>query len=467
MLPKWRYRIASILGVTALSLAAVYFANLQPSQRVLTTHIPLVNRLDPVVLTGGGLAWALLISTLIVLASFVRLFRPEPRRVLDIVFAVEKRVAFSMCAIATLGYFKWSHRLPRQTVILTTVFLSVTLPVLFVMVSQSPTTRADRSIVVGDDPRGVERIADTFDRPLLGYVAPPTSYRTGDADPSQEMTDGGAASFEHGYIGGLSRLEDAITEHNVDSAVLAFEDTDRSAFFGAVHVCHEHGVDVKTHADHADSLLTDATERSGPIVDVDIEPWDVQDRLFKRAFDLAFAGSALLVLSPIILLIAAAIRIEGNGPVFFTQTRTYRFGDTFTVYKFRTLKPEPEGKIGTTFAEDRETPLGNLLRMTHLDEIPQLWSILAGDMSVVGPRPAQTELESEFESEAAAWKQRWFVKPGLTGLAQVNDATSEEPELKIDYDIEYIRQQSFVYDVKIVMRQLWQVARDVLGLMSR
>jgi lipopolysaccharide/colanic/teichoic acid biosynthesis glycosyltransferase len=140
------------------------------------------------------------------------------------------------------------------------------------------------------------------------------------------------------------------------------------------------------------------------------------------------------------------------------------FGDVFTVYKFRTLKPEPEGEVGTVFADDRRTPLGNFLRVTHLDEIPQLWSILVGDMSVVGPRPAQTDIEDSFRDEATTWKRRWFVKPGLTGLAQINDATSQEPSVKIKYDVKYIHRQSFTFDVKIVLRQLWQVVQDIAAL---
>jgi len=110
---------------------------------------------------------------------------------------------------------------------------------------------------------------------------------------------------------------------------------------------------------------------------------------------------------------------------------------------------------------DRKTPLGEFLRKTHFDEIPQLWSILVGDMSVVGPRPAITELESDYVSEVNVWKQRWFVKPGLTGLAQINDATGKEPARKIEYDLEYIRQQSFWFDLTIIARQFWQVFRDI------
>ena len=464
MLTGWRYRATSVLGVLSIAVSAVFVANLPVSQHFLTTYVPLVNRLDPIVLTGEGLVQALLISALIVLALFTRLYRPEPRRILDVVLAVQKRVIFAVCAIATLGFFKWSHQLPRQTVIMTTMVLGVALPLFFVAITQSPARRAERPIVVGDDPAGLERVVDAYDGPILGYVAPPTPYRVPGEEANEGVTDGGRADFEHGYVGGLSRLDDAIREHNVDSAILAFERADRAEFFGTLHTCHEHGIDVKTHVDHADSLLVDAVGDDGPIVDVDVDPWDVQDRLVKRLFDLVFAGAALLVLAPVILVIAAAIRIEGHGPVFFSQRRTYRFGDTFTVYKFRTLKPEPEGEVGTAFDDDRRTPLGDFLRTTHLDEMPQLWSILVGDMSVVGPRPAQTDLETEFEVEASTWKRRWFVKPGLTGLAQINDATSQEPAEKIDYDVEYIRRQSFTFDVKIVVRQLWQVVRDVRSL---
>jgi len=466
MLTGWRYRTTSVVGVMALTALAVVVANQPPLQRLLTAYVPVVWRLDPMVLDGRTVYWAMLITAGVVTASFFPLYRPEPRRVLDTVFRVEKRVLFAVCALATLGYFNYSYRLPRQTLLLAGAFLAVALPVLFAAVTQSPTADADRALVVGNDPRAIDAIAETFDRPLVGYVAPPTPYWTdGTAEPAS-VTDGGNPGFERGYVGGLSRLDEAIRDCNVDAVLLAFDEADRAEFFGTLHTCYEHGVDVKAHVDHTDSLLVDAAGGDGEVVDVDIEPWDVQDRLLKRAFDLAFAGAALLVLFPIVALIALAIRIEGHGPVLFSQERTYRFGDTFTVYKFRTLKPEPDEEVATAFDEHRRTPLGDFLRTTHLDEIPQLWSILVGDMSVVGPRPAQTELETEFEAEAQTWKQRWFVKPGLTGLAQINDATSSEPSRKIDYDVAYIRKQSFVFDVKIVLRQVWSVVSDVVDLVT-
>ena len=111
---------------------------------------------------------------------------------------------------------------------------------------------------------------------------------------------------------------------------------------------------------------------------------------------------------------------------------------------------------------ERITRVGRVLRRTHLDEIPQLWSILRGDMSVVGPRAVWTEEEYLLENESEMWRKRWFVKPGLTGLAQINDVSSLNPEEKLRYDLQYVRDQSFQYDLQIVTRQLWKVGADVL-----
>ncbi|MFC7041700.1 sugar transferase [Halonotius sp. GCM10025705] len=133
------------------------------------------------------------------------------------------------------------------------------------------------------------------------------------------------------------------------------------------------------------------------------------------------------------------------------------------MYKFRTLKPVDE-TVDLDIDGARRTPLGDFLRMTHLDEIPQLWSILVGDMSVVGPRPAITELEPDYQEQLSEWRRRWFVKPGLTGLAQINDATGTEPAEKLRYDIKYIRKQSFIFDIQIVFRQIWKVLQDITSM---
>ncbi|WP_321169924.1 sugar transferase [Salinigranum rubrum] len=266
---------------------------------------------------------------------------------------------------------------------------------------------------------------------------------------------------------GLSRLDEILIEYDVGTAVLAFAHPDRAEFFGALDTCYEHGVAAKVHRDHVDVVLTSGGAE-GELVDIDLEPWDWQDHLMKRAFDLTFAGIALLVLSPLLVGIAVGIKLDGGGPIFYRQTRTAAFGDTFTVAKFRTMVPESEDAKPVDDTENNHiTRFGRVLRRTHLDEIPQFLAILEGRMSVVGPRAAWVDEETLLENQTDQWRRRWFVKPGLTGLAQINDVTSTSPESKIRYDIEYIRNQSFWFDLKIVLRQVWKVLADVAELLRK
>jgi lipopolysaccharide/colanic/teichoic acid biosynthesis glycosyltransferase len=306
-----------------------------------------------------------------------------------------------------------------------------------------------------------------MDGSVLGYVSPPSAY-FGEEVPqltAPELADGGMPKDldELACLGGLSRLDEILVEYDVGTAVLAFAQPDRAEFFGALDSCYEHGVAAKVHRDHADVVLTSGTGDS-ELVDIDLEPWDWQDHIVKRAFDLMFASTAIVVTSPLLVLIAVAIKLDSRGPVLYRQTRTATFGDTFTVAKFRTMLPDSEDTDPVDDDEnDRITRIGQFLRSTHLDEIPQLWAILIGEMSVVGPRAAWVNEETLLEQKATAWRRRWFVKPGLTGLAQINDVSSTDPEAKIRYDIEYIREQSFWFDLKIVIRQLWKVGEDVFN----
>ncbi|RQG96952.1 sugar transferase [Natrarchaeobius oligotrophus] len=481
MVTGWRYRVVSVIGVLVLTVGAVAVSNHPTSQVLFTTYVPLFNRLEATVLTGSSLYQALALSVGAVTASLVPLYRPQPRRVLDTAVLVGKRVIVAGLALAALGYFNWSYRLPRATLVMIVGTLGVSLPLWFVWIRRRPNGDEGRTIVVGDDADQIQRVATAVSGTVLGYLCPSVVTTVDDPNGAPTLADGGAI-FEEPLagaeadsadrielpdrLGGLSRLEDTLVENDIDTVVLAFRRADRAEFFGALDVCHKHGIAAKVHGDYVDKVLV-ADDAVSTLADIEIEPWDALDHLLKRTFDVVVAGAALIAVSPIVLGIVLAIKLEGEGPIFFSQTRTYLYGETFQVLKFRTLKPEKGGEVGTVIDEHRRTPLGSFLRTTHLDEIPQLWSILVGDMSVVGPRPAQTELEPEFENEAIQWKQRWFVKPGLTGLAQINDATSQEPAEKIQYDLHYIRNQSLLLDTKILLRQLWKVVEDVAELARR
>lgn len=472
MATGWRYRIASVLGTASLTAFAIWFVNSSLMQRAFS-HLPYLGRPAPAVLTNGELVFVILTTLVVVLAAMWPMFKPRPRRMLDTILLTQKRIVLGMVGLAALGYFDYNYRLPRATLMLATGCLFLWLPAWMVAIRRQPNEQS-RAIIVGDDPVAMAAILDETDLPVLGYVSPPSSYEATEITAgSPQLSDGGTVTTkldELSNLGGLSRLEEVLVNYDIDTALLAFTDTDRAEFFGTLDTCYEHGVSAMVHRDHADDVLT-ASVAGGELVEVDLDPWDWQDYIVKRVFDVCFALGGLVVLSPVLLVIAVAIKLDSSGPILYSQERTAEFGDTFTVYKFRSMIPEAEAETGATLsAEDRGsvdprvTRVGHVLRNTHLDEIPQLWSILVGDMSVVGPRPERPELDTDMESGTKDWRRRWFVKPGLTGLAQINDVTGHEPQQKLRYDIKYIRQQSFWVDVKIVVRQVWMVATDLVNI---
>ncbi|QLD90790.1 sugar transferase [Natronomonas salina] len=473
----WPYRVGSIVGVAGLSMLAVVVANQPVMQSVFTTYVPVFWRLDPVTLSYGPLTTVLWVAATVFVVCFLPLYKPRPRRVLDTVTLADKRTVVAGCILATLGYFNWSHRLPRSTLVITCGILFVVLPTWFVLIRRRPNGENSRVIIIGDDTEAMEAVLAAAESPVIGYVSP-LSHSTISSDEYSQayVTDGGSVMEELvdeadarprlrelDRLGGLSRLDEALVEYDVDTAFLAFSRADRAEFFGTLDACYEHGVTVKVHREHADSVLTNGFG-SGELVDVDLEPWDTVDHLLKRTFDVVFSIFGLIATVPVMLVIALAIKLDDGGPVLYQQARTAAFGDMFSVYKFRSMVEDAESISGAKISDEdngnfdpRVTRIGRFLRRTHFDEIPQLWSILIGDMSVVGPRPERPELETNMESDAVAWRRRWFVKPGLTGLAQINGVTGFQPKEKLRLDIEYIRRQSLWFDLKIIAQQFWEV----------
>jgi len=473
----WRYRLVSVLGAGTLAFLAVAVANnplVQTGYRLLPVigHLPF----DP----PGAVEFAIEAGTtvVVVVGALFPLYKPRPRRILDVAMLSTQRTLVALFTLAGIGYFDYTYRLPRATMVVAGAILVVAIPAWFVTIRRRPGD-GDRTVLVGDDPVAMDKVLGEIDGAVLGYVSPPTGYEMqteSESDPVS-VADGGQVRprtiDDLGFLGGFSRLDDVLIDYDVDTAVLAFRHADRGEFFGALDTCYEHGVTAKVHRDHADRVLTgeDVAEK---LVRIDLEPWDWQDYAIKRLFDVVFAGCGLLVLSPVMVMIAVAIKLDSPDPVLYSQERTAEFGETFTVYKFRSMISGAEAETGAKLSTEdaggvdpRVTRVGRVLRATHLDEIPQLWSILVGDMSVVGPRPERPALDADIEQGVVDWRRRWFVKPGLTGLAQINDVTGVEPSEKLKYDLQYIRQQSVWFDVKIVIRQVWKVFDDFVHLLKR
>jgi exopolysaccharide biosynthesis polyprenyl glycosylphosphotransferase len=177
----------------------------------------------------------------------------------------------------------------------------------------------------------------------------------------------------------------------------------------------------------------------------------------KRVCDLVLASAGLLLFAPFFPLIAAAIWLDDRGPVFFHQTRVGRNRVLFEIAKLRTMRAHREDTAYTRENDSRVTRVGRFLRASRLDEFPQLWNVLRGDMSLIGPRAEWLKLVEEYEQKIPCYHFRHLVKPGITGWAQVNypyGASLEDTHRKLEYDLYYIRYFSFVLDASIVLKTI-------------
>jgi exopolysaccharide biosynthesis polyprenyl glycosylphosphotransferase len=174
----------------------------------------------------------------------------------------------------------------------------------------------------------------------------------------------------------------------------------------------------------------------------------------------AAASFALVLLSPIMLVVAILVRLSSPGPVLYQQRRVGQYGRVFVIRKFRSMRADAESSTGAVWArlnDDRVTKVGRFLRRTRLDELPQLWNILVGDMSLIGPRPERPEFVEKLTHAIPFYGQRHVIRPGLTGWAQVRytyGASIEDAMEKLQYDLYYLKNMSIPLDLVIVFETL-------------
>jgi exopolysaccharide biosynthesis polyprenyl glycosylphosphotransferase len=180
-----------------------------------------------------------------------------------------------------------------------------------------------------------------------------------------------------------------------------------------------------------------------------------EEKAIKRVLDIILALVGAVISSPIMLLVAIFIKISDGGNVFYTQERVTEGGNNFNLIKFRSMKMNAEKLSGPVLATDKDpriTGIGRFIRATRLDELPQIFNIIKGDMSIVGPRPERPFYVDKFEKEIPDYKYRTAVKAGLTGLAQVLGKYNTLPEDKVRYDIIYIKNYSILLDIKLIFQ---------------
>lgn len=309
-----------------------------------------------------------------------------------------------------------------------------------------------RGVVVGGDSLANEvfsklHLHPVFGCRILGYFA--------DRPAHEELQLRQAP-----HLGPLSSVSSFLERERVDRVFVALRSQDHAALFDIITDCEGLNVEFMMVPDVLELLTSNVRvmELEGiPFLRIKGIPFTPWGRITKRGFDIVVTVALLSALSPLMLLIAAAIRLDSRGPVLFRQKRVGLDGKEFTMLKFRSMvmgADQYDREAGLGIRDDpRRTRLGKFLRTTSLDELPQLLNVLAGDMSLVGPRPERTHFVSELKQLVPKYLDRHRVKTGVTGWAQVNGLRGDTSIAeRIRFDLFYIENWSLSFDVKILLR---------------
>jgi Undecaprenyl-phosphate glucose phosphotransferase len=268
-------------------------------------------------------------------------------------------------------------------------------------------------------------------------------------------------------LGGYADLRAVLDAHTVDHVILALAHEDYGRLPGLLDAVGDEPVTIHVVPD----LLRFASLRGGieqfegmPFIHLRESPLYGWNRLAKRVFDFVFSAAVLAVIWPALLMLAAVVKLSSRGSIFYRQERMGLDGRRFEMLKFRTMDADAEARTGPVWAgpsDQRRTGFGAFLRRLSLDELPQFWNVLRGDMSVVGPRPERPVFVERFRQTVPGYMLRHKVKAGITGWAQVNGLRGNTSlEKRIQYDIEYIERWSVWLDVKIIAMTVVRVLVD-------
>ncbi|KUO95223.1 undecaprenyl-phosphate glucose phosphotransferase [Ferroacidibacillus organovorans] len=259
-------------------------------------------------------------------------------------------------------------------------------------------------------------------------------------------------------LGSSAELSAILQRHIVDHIVLTVPYYAMGVLRDAVQIAEYYGVHTLLIPDFVDVLPSRPRfeEFAGlPIVDTRYTPLDeVVNLALKRGFDLVFSLLVLIVLSPFFALLAVLVRLSSPGPIIYRQTRLGKNRRPFTMYKFRTMVLHDADQDGWTVADDpRRTKVGRFMRRMSLDELPQFFNVLRGDMSVIGPRPERPNYVEQFQEDIPRYMVKHRIRPGITGWAQIHGLRGDTSiEERIEYDLRYIENWSFQMDMLIVLR---------------
>lgn len=438
------------LGIVVIALALAYglrFANYEGTYLRFGSYIP---------------ALLLLVPLHFFLYYFLGLY--EPRRRKGLSFEVGKIIQANLLStmiLFTLLYLIKEIDYSRQVLIYFVVLTSILTIVERIALRAALNNIREKGynkkhvLIIGTGRLAKRLIMALRENRYLGYEI------VGIVD---ENTTVGKSLIGVTVIGGISDLENIIMESKIDEIFITISTNNYDTFRKIIKICEKSGVRTQIVPDYARFIPAkpQIDEVDGiPLINIRHVPLDNFLKAFgKRTFDIAVSFAGLVVCLPLLLIIVIGIKLDSPGPVIFSQERVGLNKKNFMMYKFRTMKvqtTEESDTEWTTKEDGRKTSLGNILRKTSLDELPQLWNVFKGDMSLVGPRPERPFFVEQFKEKIPRYMIKHHVRPGITGWAQVNGWRGDTSIRKrIECDIYYIENWTFMFDLKILVMTVFK-----------
>ncbi len=267
-------------------------------------------------------------------------------------------------------------------------------------------------------------------------------------------------------LGTIQDIEKIVNDFNVKEVIISLDKNEHNLMLDIISKCDFNDLTIKIVPDLYEIISGHARTNQLygiPLIEVNPQLMPVWERKIKRLMDIVFSLIILIITLPITLIVALAIKLDSEGPVFYKQIRVGKDGKEFKIYKFRSMYKDAEKHTGPVWSskdDPRITRVGRIIRKFRLDEIPQFINVLRGEMSLVGPRPERPYFVEMLSKEIPLYKRRLKVKPGITGWAQVKhkyDESIEDVKKKVQYDLYYIENISLRMDLKILFRTLFVV----------
>lgn len=423
--------------------------------------------LNPINFTAPELVFPSLVVAFywLLLLAWFGLYRYDPLQARgDIAANAFKATAFGVLILFILT-FDPNRPLPETRVILLGYGIGIYLIVAGDRILLSTILRGlrvrgfgtSRTLLVGDGPQALRLASYVRLHPELGFNILDYVGR-GAALPSSLIR----------RVGEYSRLPQCLATRQYDAILLAVEPFEVTQLSRLVRFLRGGAIRSFVVSDQYPALVGEVRPNripGHPLVEVRPELLSATERGLKRLFDLSASLILLFLTTPIWILFAILIPLDSRGPVFYSQRRVGLNGREFTLYKFRSMRMGAEETTGAVLAvkkDPRVTRVGRFLRSVRLDELPQLFNVLLGQMSLVGPRPERREFVERFEREIPLYERRLNVKPGITGWSQVHlkyDSRADQIPMKLKYDFYYIEHMSLPLDMKILFMTLFVILR--------